>query len=120
MKDGLGGTCRTIMIANVSPAAEVYEDTLNTIKYADSAKNIRSNLQKRVQERAMHVGQYQEVIQALKAENARLKRDLSQAKAQPKAEKRPASESTDALWESTINRQAEGMNYFITFNFVYI
>lgn len=25
LKDGLGGTCRTIMIANVSPAAEVYE-----------------------------------------------------------------------------------------------
>ena len=32
LKDGLGGTCRTIMIANVSPADKVYEDTLNTIK----------------------------------------------------------------------------------------
>ena len=62
LKDSLGGTCRTVMIANVSPAQSVYEDTLNTIKYADRAKSIRSDLKKRVIERNLHVGKYKEII----------------------------------------------------------
>lgn len=63
LKDSLGGTCRTVMIANVSPALGVYEDTLNTIKYADRAKSIRSDLKKRVIERELHVGRYKETIE---------------------------------------------------------
>lgn len=38
LKDSLGGNCRTVMIANISPAFSAYEDTLNTLKYADRAK----------------------------------------------------------------------------------
>lgn len=38
LKDSLGGNCRTVMIANISPAFAAYEDTLNTLKYADRAK----------------------------------------------------------------------------------
>jgi kinesin family protein 18/19 len=38
LKDSLGGNCRTVMIANISPAFTAYEDTLNTLKYADRAK----------------------------------------------------------------------------------
>jgi kinesin family protein 18/19 len=38
LKDSLGGNCRTVMIANISPAYVAYEDTLNTLKYADRAK----------------------------------------------------------------------------------
>ena len=29
------------MIANVSPSAETFEDTFNTLKYADRAKKIK-------------------------------------------------------------------------------
>ncbi len=38
LKDSLGGNCRTVMITNISPAFTAYEDTLNTLKYADRAK----------------------------------------------------------------------------------
>lgn len=38
LKDSLGGNCRTVMIANISPAFTAYEDTYNTLKYADRAK----------------------------------------------------------------------------------
>jgi kinesin family protein 18/19 len=38
LKDSLGGNCRTVMIANISPAFSAYEDTINTLKYADRAK----------------------------------------------------------------------------------
>ena len=30
LKDSIGGNCRTVMIANVSPSSETFEDTFNT------------------------------------------------------------------------------------------
>ncbi len=39
------------MIANVSPAAIHYEDTLNTLNYANRAKNIRVTLRKNILEK---------------------------------------------------------------------
>ena len=112
LKDGLGGTCRTIMIANVSPADEVYEDTLNTIKYADCAKSIRSNLQKRVHEKQIHVGRYKELIESQKAEIARLRAELKEAKTsrpEKKTEKTAESVEAEAMWDNLINRQREVM-----------
>merc|ERR1712045_1082476 len=48
LKDSIGGTCRTVMIANVSPSAETFEDTFNTLKYADRAKKIKISLKANV------------------------------------------------------------------------
>ena len=44
LKDSLGGNCRTVMIANVSPSGLSYEDTYNTLKYADRAKQIKTKV----------------------------------------------------------------------------
>ncbi|MEQ2167536.1 Kinesin-like protein kif18a, partial [Goodea atripinnis] len=44
LKDSLGGNCRTVMIANVSPSSKSYDDTQNTLKYANRAKEIKSSL----------------------------------------------------------------------------
>ncbi len=38
LKDSLGGNCRTVMIATISPANMQYEETVNTLKYASRAK----------------------------------------------------------------------------------
>ncbi|CAD5230171.1 unnamed protein product [Bursaphelenchus okinawaensis] len=40
LKDNLGGNSKTVMIATVSPAADNYEETLSTLRYADRAKKI--------------------------------------------------------------------------------
>ncbi|VDM51755.1 unnamed protein product [Angiostrongylus costaricensis] len=40
LKDSLGGNSRTVMIATISPAADNYEETLSTLRYADRAKRI--------------------------------------------------------------------------------
>lgn len=44
LKDSLGGNCRTVMIANISPSSACYEDTHNTLKYANRAKNIQTKV----------------------------------------------------------------------------
>nr|XP_013999167.1 unnamed protein product [Salmo salar] len=40
LKDSLGGNSRTAMVATVSPAADNYDETLSTLRYADRAKSI--------------------------------------------------------------------------------
>ena len=42
LKDSLGGSCRTLMITNVSPASDQFDETLNSLKYANRAKNSRT------------------------------------------------------------------------------
>ncbi|EQC25256.1 hypothetical protein SDRG_16863 [Saprolegnia diclina VS20] len=42
LQDSLGGNSTTLMIACVSPAASNFEETLNTLKYANRAKNIKN------------------------------------------------------------------------------
>lgn len=43
LKFSLGGNCRTLMIACVSPSARHYDDTLKTLRYAAQAKEIRTS-----------------------------------------------------------------------------
>lgn len=42
LQDSLGGNSRTTMIACVSPAETNYEESLNTLKYASRARNIKN------------------------------------------------------------------------------
>ena len=40
LKDSLGGSTKTIMIACVNQLVSTYEETMNTLKYANKAKSI--------------------------------------------------------------------------------
>lgn len=42
LSDSLGGNSNTVMIACVSPADSNYEETLNTLRYADRARQIKN------------------------------------------------------------------------------
>ena len=42
LQDSLGGTAKTCMIANISPADYNFEETLSTLRYADRAKSIKN------------------------------------------------------------------------------
>jgi hypothetical protein len=42
LQDSLGGNTKTLMIAAVSPAADNYDETLSTLRYANRAKNIKN------------------------------------------------------------------------------
>ncbi|XP_063045547.1 kinesin-like protein KIF18A isoform X2 [Engraulis encrasicolus] len=78
LKDSLGGNCRTVMIANVSPSSVSYEDTHNTLKYANRAKEIKSSLKSNVVSLDSHIGQYAVICEKQRAEIAQLKQKLKE------------------------------------------
>lgn len=86
LKESLCGNCRTVMIANVSSAITAYEDTLNTLKYANRAKSIKTYSKKNVKsieaENSINnkqvMNEYTDIISSLKKENMKLKSMMSQ------------------------------------------
>uniref|UniRef100_F7I8V1 Kinesin-like protein n=1 Tax=Callithrix jacchus TaxID=9483 RepID=F7I8V1_CALJA len=76
LKDSLGGNCQTIMIAAVSPSSVFYDDTYNTLKYANRAKDIKSSLKSNVLNVNNHVTQYVKICNEQKAEILLLKEKL--------------------------------------------
>lgn len=76
LKDSLGGNCRTVMIANVSPSSKSYDDTHNTLKYANRAKDIKSTLKSNVVSLDSHIGQYAVICEKQRQEIQQLKLKL--------------------------------------------
>ncbi|KAI6050651.1 kinesin-like protein KIF18A [Marmota monax] len=76
LKDSLGGNCQTIMIAAVSPSSLFYDDTYNTLKYANRAKDIKSSLKSNVLSLNNHISQYVKICNEQKAEILMLKEKL--------------------------------------------
>ncbi|NWQ72897.1 KI18A protein, partial [Columbina picui] len=76
LKDSLGGNCRTIMIAAVSPSFMFYDDTYNTLKYANRAKDIKSSLKSNVVSVDSHISQYVKICNEQKKEILMLKEKL--------------------------------------------
>ncbi len=73
LKDSLGGACKTVMIANVSPAAQQYEETHNTLKYANRAKDIKTTIRRNIRSVEYHISQYNQIIADLRQEILDLK-----------------------------------------------
>ncbi|KAM9657880.1 kinesin-like protein KIF18A isoform 2-T2 [Trichechus inunguis] len=76
LKDSLGGNCQTIMIAAVSPSSMFYDDTYNTLKYANRAKDIKSSLKSNVLSLNNHITQYVKICNEQKKEILMLKEKL--------------------------------------------
>uniref|UniRef100_A0A4W3JJ16 Kinesin-like protein n=1 Tax=Callorhinchus milii TaxID=7868 RepID=A0A4W3JJ16_CALMI len=68
LKDSLGGNCRTIMIVSISPSSRCYEDTYNTLNYANRAKAIKSSLKSNVLNLDCHVSKYAKICEEQKKE----------------------------------------------------
>jgi kinesin family protein 18/19 len=76
LKDSLGGNAKTVMIDCVSPAANCYEESINTLKYAERAKIVKNKLIPNIKEINHNEMKYKEVIESLKDEISSLKRQL--------------------------------------------
>ncbi|KAF1955095.1 kinesin family protein-like protein [Byssothecium circinans] len=58
LKFSLGGNCKTVMIVCVSPSSAHFDETQNTLRYANRAKNIQTNITKNVFNVNRHVKDY--------------------------------------------------------------
>ena len=76
LKDSLGGNARTVMIANISPSINAFDDTYNTLKYANRAKNIKTVVTRNVLNAQYHISNYVNIINGLKNEVNELKKQL--------------------------------------------
>uniref|UniRef100_F6ZZ18 Kinesin family member 13A n=1 Tax=Ornithorhynchus anatinus TaxID=9258 RepID=F6ZZ18_ORNAN len=104
LKDNLGGNSQTSMIATISPAADNYEETLSTLRYADRAKRI-------VNHAVVNEDPNARVIRELREEVEKLKEQLSQAEAMKAPELKEKLEESEKLikeltvtWEEKLQK----------------
>lgn len=70
LQDSLGGNTKTLMVAAISPAADNYEETLSTLRYANRAKNIKNKPKINEDPKDAMLRQLQDEIRLLKEQLA--------------------------------------------------
>ncbi|KAL4624418.1 kinesin-like protein KIF19 isoform X1 [Arapaima gigas] len=78
LKDALGGNSRTVMIAHISPASTNFEESRNTLIYADKAKNIKTKVKRNLLNVSYHIAQYTSIIADLRNEIERLRAKIDE------------------------------------------
>ncbi|XP_041360770.1 kinesin-like protein KIF13A isoform X2 [Gigantopelta aegis] len=68
LKDNLGGNSKTVMVATISPAADNYEETLSTLRYADRAKRIVNHAVVNEDPNARIIRELREEVEALRSQ----------------------------------------------------
>ncbi|KAK9529261.1 hypothetical protein VZT92_013368 [Zoarces viviparus] len=100
LQDSLGGNSRTVMIACVSPSDRDFMETLNTLKYANRARNIRNKV-------VVNQDKTSQQISALRAEIARLQMELLEYKAGKRVAGEDGSEGYSDLYTENAMLQRE-------------
>ncbi|XP_044026286.1 kinesin-like protein KIF13B isoform X2 [Siniperca chuatsi] len=96
LKDSLGGNSRTAMVANISPAADNYDETLSTLRYADRAKSI-------VNHAVVNEDPNARIIRELREEVEKLREQLTEAESMKAPElKERLEESEKLIQEMTV------------------
>lgn len=62
LKFSLGGNCKTVMIVCISPSYRHYDETLNALKFANRAKEIKTKVVRNKTTVMKHVGSYMKII----------------------------------------------------------
>ncbi|KAG5265366.1 hypothetical protein AALO_G00241610 [Alosa alosa] len=107
LKDSLGGNSRTAMVATVSPAADNYDETLSTLRYADRAKSI-------VNHAVVNEDPNARIIRELREEVEKLRVQLTQAESLKAPELKDRLEESEKLikemtvtWEEKLRKTEE-------------
>ncbi|XP_061545073.1 kinesin-like protein KIF21B isoform X4 [Phycodurus eques] len=100
LQDSLGGNSRTVMIACVSPSDRDFMETLNTLKYANRARNIKNKV-------VVNQDKTSQQISALRAEIARLQMELLEYKAGKRVACEDGSEGYSDLYQENTMLQRE-------------
>lgn len=78
LKQSLGGNCKTVMIVCVSPSSAHYDETHNTLQYANRAKEIKTKAIRNVISVDRHVAQYCQQIMQQAEQIELLKKQLAE------------------------------------------
>ncbi|KAL1824184.1 hypothetical protein ACET3Z_010962 [Daucus carota] len=105
LKDGLSGNSKTIMIATVSPVHSQYHHTVNTLKYADRAKEIKTHIQKNIGTIDTHVSDYQRMIDSLQIEVSRLKEELAEKESQLVTKPTEKASDDELSWLNLLSQE---------------
>ncbi|XP_073176445.1 kinesin-like protein KIF21B isoform X7 [Lepidochelys kempii] len=100
LQDSLGGNSQTIMIACISPSDRDFMETLNTLKYANRARNIKNKV-------VVNQDKTSQQISALRAEIARLQMELMEYKAGKRVIGEDGSEGYSDLFHENAMLQKE-------------
>ncbi|XP_058486835.1 kinesin-like protein KIF21B isoform X2 [Solea solea] len=100
LQDSLGGNSRTVMIACVSPSDRDFMETLNTLKYANRARNIKNKV-------VVNQDKTSQQINTLRAEIARLQLELMEYKAGKRVACEDGSEGLSDLYQENTMLQRE-------------
>uniref|UniRef100_A0A452RRQ8 Kinesin family member 21A n=1 Tax=Ursus americanus TaxID=9643 RepID=A0A452RRQ8_URSAM len=103
LQDSLGGNSQTIMIACVSPSDRDFMETLNTLKYANRARNIKNKVMVN-QDRAS------QQINALRGEITRLQMELMEYKTGKRIIDEEGVESINDMFHENAMLQTENNN----------
>nr|GMD56729.1 kinesin-like protein KIN-8B isoform X1 [Ipomoea batatas] len=105
LKDGLSGNSKTVMIATISPADSQYHHTVNTLKYADRAKEIRTHVQKNVGTINTHVSDYQRMIDSLQNEVSQLRKEVADNESQLNAKPTEKNMDDELSWLDMLSHE---------------
>ncbi|XP_053922388.1 kinesin-like protein KIF21A isoform X5 [Cuculus canorus] len=103
LQDSLGGNSQTLMIACVSPSDRDFMETLNTLKYANRARNIKNKVMVN-QDRAS------QQINALRSEITRLQMELMEYKTGKRIIDEEGVESINDMFHENAMLQTENNN----------
>ncbi|XP_064417553.1 kinesin-like protein KIF21A isoform X2 [Latimeria chalumnae] len=103
LQDSLGGNSQTIMIACVSPSDRDFMETLNTLKYANRARNIKNRVM-------VNQDRTSQQISTLRGEIARLQMELMEYKTGKRIIGEDGVESINDMFHENAMLQTENSN----------
>ncbi|XP_043943205.1 kinesin-like protein KIF21A [Protopterus annectens] len=103
LQDSLGGNSQTVMIACISPSDRDFMETLNTLKYANRARNIKNKV-------TVNQDRTSQQINALRAEIARLQMELTEYKTGKRIIGEDGVESINDMFHENAMLQTENNN----------
>uniref|UniRef100_A0A8C0HRF6 Kinesin family member 21A n=1 Tax=Buteo japonicus TaxID=224669 RepID=A0A8C0HRF6_9AVES len=103
LQDSLGGNSQTLMIACVSPSDRDFMETLNTLKYANRARNIKNKV-------VVNQDRASQQINALRSEITRLQMELMEYKTGKRIIDEEGVESINDMFHENAMLQTENNN----------
>uniref|UniRef100_A0A8C4NEM0 Kinesin family member 21A n=1 Tax=Eptatretus burgeri TaxID=7764 RepID=A0A8C4NEM0_EPTBU len=103
LQDSLGGNSRTLMIACVSPSDRDFMETLNTLKYANRARNIKNKV-------VLNQDKASQQISVLRAEITRLQMELTEYRTGKRVIGEDGLESVNDMAQENTLLQTENNN----------